>query len=267
MLMVSNFALLLPIWRALQIRQYMRAFVFAGSMVSSFFYHLCKPANGFCVIPYYALGNFDFLFAILQLVVTGLYLIPFDEVYVDPSGEFTSKGAAGAILKRHSLRHIEDLIILSYGFFIAIRLSLGHNGYLTFSLVGGSVMAIVFIALIYNYVAYGIRPHFDWLDLVIAFALLTVGATLFIVQEFMSHHVYWIVHSIWHTCAAIGQFYLLDSRNWQYRGVISLKQSETHFPAPVPVVDPVYSQPSYAVHLILARLGYPHVWRHGYWER
>lgn len=256
-LIVSNYAFLPTIWRALQFRQYVRAFVFTGSLVSSSIYHLCKPENGVCLLPYHALGNFDFLFAILNMVITALYLVPFDAVYINPTTrKYVGRGVTGAKLIRPSQRHIETLIILSYAFIIAVLLSLGFNGVIAFLVVGVTIVLVVTGATIYNYINWHIRPHFDWLDLIIAGTLLLAGATLFIVQEYMSHHVYWIIHSIWHVLAAVGQFYLLDSRNWQHRGIIDISPVSLEGQKNSELTDPVYEQPAYDVRLIMTHLGY-----------
>lgn len=255
LLVGSNFLFIPAIWRALQFRQYLRAFVFTGSMLSSSFYHLCKPENGICVLPYHALGNFDFLFAIMQIVVTALWLVPFDPIYLDPaSGKYVGRGVAGARLVRRSLRHVEDLIILSYGFVIAVLLSLGYNSYIAFAVVGGSVAMIVLTAILYNYLRYGIRPQFDWLDLAIALALLTSGSSLFIVQEFLVHDVYWVIHSLWHSLASVGQLYLLESRNWQHRGILDVHPVTLDHIEDAELKHGVYEQPAYRVDYVFARI-------------
>lgn len=260
-LVASNLAFIPVIWRSLQFRQYIRAVIFTGNLLSSSTYHLCKPVNGVCLLPYYALGNFDFFFAILNPVVVALYLIPFDAIYKDPvTGKYVGRGVKGAVLVRHSLRHIEQMMLLGYGFLIAILLALGFNSFVAFGVVGGSVSVIVLAAVLYNYSVYEIRPHFDWPDLVIALVLLATGSTLFIVQEFMSPQLYWIVHSIWHVLAAVGQLYLLDSRNWQHRALLDLRQTDLEDIEQAELVDPVYSQPAYNVSLILSRLNNWSAW-------
>lgn len=208
----TNLFLLFPIVKAFRLKRHTRTFVFGGAMIASIVYHACKTFDGIaCLTHFCVLRSYDFFFSVLVLVSTGLYLIPFGELY-DNNDE--------------NVAWIENWLIYGYGILITFFLvqsdaSFGVFLWWVVSLTVSSV-AIAVISLIAIAIRCGPLPKMDWQDFFIAVLFGVLGISFFVVEDKMGRDFYWVSHSLWHVFASFAQFYLLESRDLEYSGFDAL---------------------------------------------
>jgi hypothetical protein len=75
---------------------------------------------------------------------------------------------------------------------------------------------------------YALKPVFDWTDLVIAVVLACTALPLYFVSQLVAPQYYWLVHSVWHTVAAVAQFYLLETRSRVHSGLWQVSRWPAH---------------------------------------
>jgi len=275
----SNLVFILPAVRAFEMRFYTRSFLYAAVVVISSFYHLCKPEDGLCILPFSILHFLDFTVSLTAVMSNLLFLLPFvrpvestyakkrQEPYPSPpmssvgtrplptswlyhsydharyhhhqqqhqhhqnglGAKVSTEKVEPAIAKgKHSVRRavrydkrfVDTFILLLNAFAIGINVALARGGdpdiKVTLGLVGINLFA-VFTTWIVLWRSRGLVPHLDWRDFAVAIFISLLSVALFIGMDYLPS--YWIFHSIWHTFAALGSFYLLESRCHVHQGL------------------------------------------------
>lgn len=122
-----------------------------------------------------------------------------------------SKSSRKAIIKSNMVG-LENIYICAYAYLIAISLVLSLPDFIfTLALCSSSLMLALFIGS-YFYFKHGIVSGFKSFDFPFGLCLSVAAATLMLIQNHLPGSTYWITHSIWHVCAAIGQWLLLRSK-------------------------------------------------------
>jgi hypothetical protein len=202
----------------------MRGFIYASVVFVSGSYHLCK-GPGICLLPYPVHFFLDFLFSITALMANLLFLAPFGQShgptkkpsYVpvygqyytpihDPRWDYTQQLDAWLI----------GANMLVIGLSLAIQPPLHDPPIWFIGILAGFNVAVVFFVWIYLWMRYHIPPSFDWRDFFIAFVFALSGIGLFVLQD--KTPSYAVIHSIWHVLAALGSFYLLETRCNRHSG-------------------------------------------------
>lgn len=181
----SNLFLLIPAVTASYLNHRLRSLIYVFMCGFSALYHLCDSFD-ICLFSFEFHHNLDFFFAEYLIILGGLYLV-----------EFTTK-----------TQYIEYLLIFS-GALVIVILQYTFSGELA---VEAGIVTVVFIGIIIYWVIYkykhGRLPEYNWSNLTLGLALTAGSIMLFSVQNSW-HEGYWIVHSLWHTSAALGQHYIL----------------------------------------------------------
>lgn len=192
---ISNLAFLLPAYEAFWRNRITRGMVYSLIIVASSMYHICNSFRGVCFgASPYVWRSGDFFFAQLVIPLTALYVIQFPR-----TGYW------------YLVEHV--LIIL-----FAVGTALGQV-YFGTTLYLQLILSGISLALIFVYwtvfAIYQCRigrdrwlPDYNWQYFSIAIGLAALSAALF-TAEMQSHLFYWAVHSVWHVCAALSQFFLL----------------------------------------------------------
>jgi hypothetical protein len=178
---LSNLFLLIPFGGAIYYRRWTRAFVYFWMLWVSFFYHLCT-AFVICIFSYSHHQALDFFFAQLLIILTGLYLIDFPR----------------------DLPWLERGLIFLGGIAIfALQMLFGIQFY-----VQAAIAGVVAAGVGIYWLTCGV-PDYDWSMLLLGLALIIGSVQLYTAQN-LQPKSYWGVHSLWHTAAAMGQFYWLQ---------------------------------------------------------
>lgn len=255
-LTLTNLLFLAAALRALQFGRHVRAALYAGTVLASGFYHWCKPANGTCVLPYRALWFLDFELALVMLPTTFLFLIPFGAIsawHADEAAAGGGSGGGAALPRVHvagaprvrpgrarsDQTHVEAILIVLNLAAIALYLLLaGEPPLAALVALTAANAALVPANWWWLWRAYGLRPEFDWTDLVIAVVLAALGIPLYFASHAVAPAHYWVLHSLWHALIAAGQFYLMETRSRTHSGLWQLapwpEPAQRHLPGAAP---------------------------------
>ena len=195
LLIYSNLSFLIPALQALKLNRWTMAALYVLMILASSFYHACNNWSGACVLPGNVLRKTDFFFAQLLIVITALYLIQFTPHW--------------AFLERW-------LILLAAVALFVVEVTLDEPFMAQVIIAGVSFALIVAYWIGYACTARQRKGHrsfppYDWEAFSLGVALTALACTLFSTQ--LAWHLgYPWVHSIWHTLAALGQFWILCTR-------------------------------------------------------
>lgn len=202
------------------------SFIYLGVFFNSSFYHLCKPLNGWCLLPYSFFWTADFLFAFLTLPVTIHYFLPYRRPLMEQRETLTSplRNTVGSYAKASSIQvstqnrvlfdglHGKEAIVYAfYAFLIAILISLKMINIYGYLIVVGLALLETTIILLYYGIYFKVWPVFTWPLLVLGLVTLLVGAGLYLGQEYFTGQpeLYAAIHSPWHVFVTLGQMALL----------------------------------------------------------
>lgn len=104
---------------------------------------------------------------------------------------------------------------------------------------------VVFFTWFFLWVYYRIPPSFDWRDFSIALVLAGSGISLFVFMERMPS--YEVFHSIWHVLAALGSFYLLESRCTWHTGLYQFGVGNSEHPSNAVTATIITPTPTIAI--------------------
>jgi hypothetical protein len=107
---------------------------------------------------------------------------------------------------------LETLYVCVYAYLIGICLLISYPN-TTFSAsvtVSGLIVACSLGA--YYYLKFGMIVYFDTVGFCFGLLLSVIAVILILIQDHISNETYWLTHSVWHVCAALGQFFLLKSK-------------------------------------------------------
>jgi hypothetical protein len=209
LLVLSNAFFIIPSIKARLLRRYTRSVLYFLMIFASSFHHACIGGIN-CVLPATLSRKMDFFFAQLLIVVTALYLIQFP------------------------LRIAELERYIIWGFMVALFLVeyfFNEPLYMQLIVVAISVLLLVIYWVMYACYAKKLFeelsedpyeevtpcagcafPTYDWLNLSLGIALSAMASTLFATQEHWPGG-YNYVHAVWHSLAALGQYFILASRD------------------------------------------------------
>ena len=196
LLIYSNLSFLVPALQALKLNRWTMAALYVFMILASSFYHACNNWTGDCVLDADVLRKTDFFFAQLLIVITALYLIQFTPHW--------------AFIERW-------LILVAALALFVVEVTMDEPFMAQVIIVGVSVALIVGYWIGYACTArwrkgrYRYFPPYDWEAFALGIALTALACVLFSTQ--LAWHLgYPWVHSIWHTLAAFGQYWILCTR-------------------------------------------------------
>jgi len=205
LLVFSNAFFIIPSIKARVQNRHTRSILYFLMIFASSFHHACIGGIN-CVLPADFSRKLDFFFAQLLIPVTALYLIEFPQ----------------------RIAFIERYVI--WAFMVALMLvEFFFNEPLWMQLI---VVGISLIILFVYWAIFGCYaqheyqqktndfragrgcafPKYDWIKLGKGISLSALACTLFATQERWPGG-YDYVHAVWHTLAALGQYYILASRD------------------------------------------------------
>jgi hypothetical protein len=196
---LSNGAFLLAAMEAWHGSMYTTMMLYLFIVISSSMYHSCYAFGNTCHMDPLMYQFADFFFAQLVIPLTALHIIRFTGYWI--------------WLKR--------LAICAFAFVIAFAQHvLGRSLYVQIIIGVVSLLLIVTYWTIYNIVGklhatpeapykWELVPDiYDWTYFGYGITLTCIACALFTTQM-QSHRLYWAIHSCWHNCAALAQYYVL----------------------------------------------------------
>ena len=195
---ISNLFFLVPAVEAVYQRRWTRFMIFLLIIVNSSMYHTCAGFAGACAFDSLAHKHLDFFFAQLIIPLTALYIVDFPD----------------------SLLYLERILIIAFAFVIAItQIVWGENNYIQLSLAGASLVIIIVYWIVYSVTQFAKNPDdkssgcfrlppYDWQMFALGIACTAVACNLYATQ-LQYHQTYWSTHSLWHSVAALGQYFIL----------------------------------------------------------
>jgi hypothetical protein len=221
LLVVSNAAFLLPAYKAWRMHLHTRLFIFLCILIFSSWYHACFDVgdyqgehhdNVWCAFRHTTHRALDFFFAKMLVPLTGLYLVVFPPRY--------------AYLERYYL-YVNALLCVLIGiesYFAAKYGTVSPHEWVSASISDSqeyvplvlSVAAFVMAQWLYVSLVHRLVPMYDWPDLLLGLLFQAGGLVLYWQQERQPAEYYWIIHSLWHLFSALGQYWLLESRRFQW---------------------------------------------------
>ncbi len=218
-LVLSNFTFLLPAIRALQYKLIINAFVYFSLVVVSSLYHLCKVdasnepgEGGICfLLTFRQYRHMDWFFAQLVLFLTATYFISFGAIVDKETGRII----------RMPFFWLRDCILYYYALIMAISLLLIDidDNVIVIISMAIALPSLILIFWLQAYFQYNLKPKFDYIDLSLGLFLTIASVILVSTQKIAPDSAFWVIHSIWHVGIAVGQFYLMDSRNKEHSGI------------------------------------------------
>lgn len=205
LLVLSNAFFIIPSIKAYLLNRHTRSILYFLMIFASSFHHSCIGGIN-CVLPANFSRKLDFFFAQLLIPVTALYLIKFPQRLVK----------------------LERYIIWSFMVaLLMVEYFLNEPFWMQLIVVGLSVLFLFVYWIIYGcYAQKEYReetgeascnkgcafPKYDWINLGLGLGLSAMATTLFATQERWPGG-YDFVHAVWHSLAALGQYYILSSRD------------------------------------------------------
>ena len=184
---LSNFVFFLPSIRAFHLKRYVRSIIYFIMAWASALYHMCI-AFDVCLFDFQFHHYLDFFFAQFIIVMAASYLIAFESHY-----EF-----------------LEYWLFLVGGIAIVVLQQLFPANLI----IQAGIVAFMFVLVVGYWLIYGCLgrlPKYRWSMFTTGLALTAGSITLFIFQDSW-YQEYWLIHSIWHIAAALGQDFLLRMR-------------------------------------------------------
>jgi len=183
LMVITNAFFIIPSIKSVTLHRWTRAALYFFMIFASSFYH--SYATGVSISR-----KTDFFFAQLLIPVTALYLVQWDKrVYF-----------------------VERWLIMAFAVALfLVEVFLNEPLWMQLVVAGVSV-AVVLVYWVAHVARHGRLPRYDWDNLALGFALSALACTLFVTQtEWHAGRAY--VHSLWHTLAALGQYFILCSRD------------------------------------------------------
>lgn len=202
LLVYSNLAFVLPAIQSVNLHRWTMAGLYVLMILASSFYHACNNWAGDCVLDSNVLRKTDFFFAQLLIVTTALYLIQFSPHWAFVERWLILFAAVALFIVEVTMDEpfMAQVIIAGAAFALIVAYWIGY--------------ACVASANATTEVPKRINPYFppyDWEAFALGVALTALACVLFATQ-IAWHLGYPWVHCIWHTVAALGQFWILCTR-------------------------------------------------------
>ena len=199
----SNAVVLIPSCASIYLHRWTRAALYFFMIFASSFYHACNSWPGHCVFEATTSRKIDFFFAQLLIPVTALYIIKFPVKYA----------------------FIERWLIMAFALGLFVVEVFSNEPFIV-----QLIVAFISLALVFAYwIVFAIQsrraggearlPTYDWRAFLMGIAMTSLACGLFVTQK-RWHLGYPWVHTIWHTLAALGQYYILCIRNEAPRNAV-----------------------------------------------
>ena len=251
LLSVSNLAFLLPALAAYRVRAYFISAISINLLLVSGFYHICKPLNGWCLLPYSLLYHFDFFHAFMNLPIVFNWYLPFQYPLLrmynsindlehgsppPPPPPPSTISPLPNIVYFHYRPIVTDtgivgkdiILYVFYGLLIAILIGLDFINFYGYLILAGACLAVTSGLFLYIYLRFHVLPIFRWPYMAAGLGLLVLGAVTFGIQPFLlailknnsdplnSYAiVYSVIHSIWHIASAVAQYFFIRMRMYK----------------------------------------------------
>lgn len=122
------------------------------------------------------------------------------------------KRFAGKFIVKKNMVGLENIYVCMYAYLIAVSLLISYpNMFFTAALCLSSLFISCFWGL-YYYINHGVTTVFRGYSFWFGLALAIVACILMLIQDHLPDSTYWVTHSIWHICGAIGHYLLLTSK-------------------------------------------------------
>ena len=205
LLVLSNVFFIIPSIKSRLLYRHTRSILYFLMIFASSFHHACIGGIN-CVLPATFSRKLDFFFAQLLIPVTALYLIKFPQ-------------RMGFIERYIIWSFMVALVMVEYFFdeplwmqLLVVCISLAILG--IYWLIFACYAQQEYREETNDYrCGKGFAfPEYDWIKLGIGISLSGMACTLFATQERWPGG-YDFVHAVWHSLAALGQYYILSSRD------------------------------------------------------
>lgn len=239
-LILSNFFLIYPALYALKYKNDMLRFdLNILALIFSCFFHLCKTKNdnvGVCIVSFCLLRTYDYIFS-TSLLLSLLFLLE-EYIIIKWIGHGKGKAHNELTLKkyRYFLFNAQIIILIFNGLILNILFNKTHLCSSTYStyiflIIIGSAFLINFVVtgFLYNFTTceifekekneetssliYPTRNE-NWGIFLLGTILTVVALVFFLTKDYLDSNYYWLLHSLWHTFAAIGQILFLKLFDW-----------------------------------------------------
>lgn len=110
----------------------------------------------------------------------------------------------------------ERLLLCIFATVLAVSLKISGPSTVLIVCVILSTLFITIIMNAYFYVKYNIHPNFEGRFVYVSFLYCLIAVALMGTQDYFPGTTYWIIHSIWHVTASLGQWYLLEAKKRFY---------------------------------------------------
>lgn len=185
-LIISNVAFVWPAVVAWQWGVFLQSYIYQMVVFASSSYHLCDSYNGLCIFSFNTHQRLDFIFATSVIPLTAINLIYF---------------RLGWVQKWLKLFAITLIALLEVSL---------ESSTLTQAIVCGGSIALLLIYW-FGWEWGRITRIYDWYMLALGMALSIMSVSFFLVQGFWPAG-YWVLHSYWHICGAVGQQFFIKAR-------------------------------------------------------
>ena len=191
---LSNVIFFLPAYEAYKRNRKLRALIYFFMAWASGLYHTCLGFD-VCLFTYEFHHYLDFFFAQFLIIVAGSYLIIYNNKY----------------------RYL-DYWILAIGALGIVILQVTLEGSL---LIQAGIVSFVFVGLVFYWMstaAIHSLPKYEWDMFLLGLSLTGGSITLFVFQNSW-YQAYWLIHSVWHIAAGLGQYYLVKLKR-PFKGIL-----------------------------------------------
>jgi hypothetical protein len=125
--------------------------------------------------------------------------------------DFYRKSSRKTVIKNNMVG-LENIYICSYAYVITISLLISFPNFAFTAALCLSSLAVALFWGLYFYFKHGIVTGFKSFDFFFGLALSALAAILMLAQDHLPESTYWLTHSIWHVCGALGQWLLLRAK-------------------------------------------------------
>jgi hypothetical protein len=203
LLVYSNLAFVLPAIKAYDLNRWTMAGIYVLMILASSFYHACNNWTGDCVLDADVLRKQDFFFAQLLIVMTALYIIQFTAHYAYIERWLILFAAVALFIVEVTMDEpfLAQVIIACASFALIVAY------WIVYACMASANASVAASAKRLN----PYFPPYDWEAFALGVALTALACVLFATQRGW-HLGYPWVHCIWHTMAALGQYWILCTR-------------------------------------------------------
>lgn len=117
----------------------------------------------------------------------------------------------GAVLKS-TMDGLENVYVLIYAYVIVAALIASYPNFAFSAALCASSLCVALAWGGYFYFKHRVVAGFKKYEFSLGLVLVIAASSLMLAQDNMPKSTYWITHSVWHVCAALGQWLLLEAK-------------------------------------------------------